>query len=328
MSCSASGLSTSGSTPRATTRSRAMIEPYCSSTARTCSVSAAALTSEESAYSTSGAGPPPARCGAKSAVTSSTRSWRCAWMAARACGGIVVHRLHGDAGLGEEGGQVRGALAVRERQLHRPGRRGWRCARSAATARRRTAAARAAGPRMQRREQRAALAQVLAELLGEHGEDGVHAYGGPAADELHERILQRPGAGARADRLRRARGDHRAVGDHDDLIAQLAHLVHHVAGEQHAVPGIAQLAQQRAQRAHRHDVQAVGGLVEDEVARVVHQRARQRGLQALALREALGTPVGELLHLQQLDAVRRRAGARPRAAGRAARRSTGCSRAP
>ena len=35
--------------------------------------------------------------------------------------------------------------------------------------------------------------------------------------------------------------------------------------------------------------------------RPVHQRTRQRGLELLALREALGQPIRERLHLQQLD---------------------------
>jgi hypothetical protein len=54
---------------------------------------------------------------------------------------------------------------------------------------------------------------------------------------------------------------------------------------------VAQAAQRVAQRARGQHVQAVGGLVQDDVRRVVHQRARQRGLHALALAEALGAAV-------------------------------------
>ncbi len=65
------------------------------------------------------------------------------------------------------------------------------------------------------------------------------------------------------------------------------------------MPGLAQRSEQAAQGAHRHDIQPVGGLVQHQVARPVHERAGERGLDALPLREALGAAVGEFLHLQE-----------------------------
>ena len=66
-------------------------------------------------------------------------------------------------------------------------------------------------------------------------------------------------------------------------------------------PSRLQLSQEIAQAARGHDVEAVGRLVEHDVARIVHQRARDRGLDALALREALGAAIGDVAHLQRLD---------------------------
>ena len=53
-------------------------------------------------------------------------------------------------------------------------------------------------------------------------------------------------------------------------------------------------AQQLAQRADAHDVEPVGGLVEQDRLRVVDQRARDRDLHPLALREALRAAIGDV----------------------------------
>ena len=62
-----------------------------------------------------------------------------------------------------------------------------------------------------------------------------------------------------------------------------------------------QAEDQLAQGARRHDVEAVGGLVQQHVARRVHQRAGQCHLGALALGKALGAPVGEVAHAELGD---------------------------
>ena len=56
------------------------------------------------------------------------------------------------------------------------------------------------------------------------------------------------------------------VRDHHDAVTQRGDLLHDVAGEDHAAALAAQLAQEVAQAARGHHVQAVGRLVEDHVA--------------------------------------------------------------
>ena len=73
-----------------------------------------------------------------------------------------------------------------------------------------------------------------------------------------------------------------------------------MAGEQHAASFGFQVAHEGAQAARGHHVEAVGGFVEDHVFRIVHQRARDRGLDALALREPLGAAVEDVAHLQRI----------------------------
>ena len=63
---------------------------------------------------------------------------------------------------------------------------------------------------------------------------------------------------------------------------------------------VAQPAQRLAQRTRGQHVEAIGRLVEDQVRRVVNDRARQRRLHALALREAFGAAVEQRLHLEHV----------------------------
>ncbi len=130
------------------------------------------------------------------------------------------------------------------------------------------------------------------------------------ADGGDERVLERGGAEARAQRLRRAGGDDRPLVHDHDVVAQRGDLLHDVAREQDAVPGAAQLLDQRAQGARRHHVEPVRRLVEQQVLRRVHQRARERDLDALALREALRAAVGDRAEVElgdeRLDARRER----------------------
>jgi hypothetical protein len=92
-----------------------------------------------------------------------------------------------------------------------------------------------------------------------------------------------------------------AARDHDHAVTQIIHFVHEMAGKQNAPAFVAQVEQQLAHSPGGDHVQSVGGLVQQNVRRLVHNRARQRGLHALAEREALGAPVGDGFHSQQLD---------------------------
>ncbi len=92
-----------------------------------------------------------------------------------------------------------------------------------------------------------------------------------------------------------------AVGDDADVVAERGDFLHDMAGKQHAAAGVFQLQNQSAQRARRHDVEAVRRLVEQHVLRVVHERAGERDLGALTLRKALGATVGKVLDLKQLE---------------------------
>src|SRR5262245_38895129 len=63
----------------------------------------------------------------------------------------------------------------------------------------------------------------------------------------------------------------------------------------------AQLFQQAAQASHCHDIQSVGGLIQQDIAWPVYERSSQRGLDSLSLRKSLRNAVGKLAHLEQLD---------------------------
>jgi hypothetical protein len=125
--------------------------------------------------------------------------------------------------------------------------------------------------------------------------------------QLHEGLLEVVLPGAGVELGHRAFG-HRAAVRHDHhVVAEAFHLLHDVGGEHDALAVlVAQPAQGVAQRARGQHVQAVGRLVEDDVGRVVHQRARQRRLHALALAEAVGAPVQQRPHVQHLGQKFRR----------------------
>ena len=56
-----------------------------------------------------------------------------------------------------------------------------------------------------------------------------------------------------------------------------------------------------AHGARAHHVEAVRGLVEQDVLGVVHERTRQRHLGPLAVREAGGAAVRDVLHVEQRE---------------------------
>ena len=110
----------------------------------------------------------------------------------------------------------------------------------------------------------------------------------PANAKRDERLLEIVVAAAPAQLVDAALG-HRAPVRHDHhVVAQALHLLHDVRAKDNALAVlVAQLAQRLAQAANGLHVEAVGRLVEDDVRRVVNQRARERRLHALALAEAL-----------------------------------------
>jgi hypothetical protein len=90
------------------------------------------------------------------------------------------------------------------------------------------------------------------------------------------------------------------VRHHHHAIAEALHLLHDVRREHDALARfVAQRAQDVAQRPGGHHVQPVGGFVEHDVGRVVHQRACERRLHPLALAEAVGAAVEQRLHVEQ-----------------------------
>ncbi len=121
------------------------------------------------------------------------------------------------------------------------------------------------------------------------------------------------------------RDDPAAAQDHD-RIAERRDFLHHVRAEEQALAAAPQFAQQVAQRADAHDVETVGGLVEQDRLRVVDERARDRHLHPLALREALRAAIGDGRDAERANELVDPRLERDRRRGRAARRSSGCSR--
>ena len=66
-------------------------------------------------------------------------------------------------------------------------------------------------------------------------------------------------------------------------------------------PSSRKSADDGAHGARAHHVEAVGGFVEQDVLRVVHERARQRHLRALAMREAGRAPIRDRAHVEQIE---------------------------
>ena len=129
----------------------------------------------------------------------------------------------------------------------------------------------------QDRVERRAVAERVLHLLAE--DDAASAPAGvirslPARARPAPRTRPR-GSGARSARAARpaCRTRRPAARDDDDRVAQRRHFLHHVAREQHAAALGAQAADDVAHRARAHDVEPVGRLVEQHVAR---DRARAR----------------------------------------------------
>src|SRR5580704_3761425 len=82
-------------------------------------------------------------------------------------------------------------------------------------------------------------------------------------------------------------------------IAERGHFLHYVRGEQDAAPLRFQVLQDIAQVADRHDIEPVGGLVEDEIGRAMYKCAGESRFDPLPLGETLGAAIDEALHAER-----------------------------
>lgn len=89
-----------------------------------------------------------------------------------------------------------------------------------------------------------------------------------------------------------------AAGQDDDAVGERSDLLHDVARQQDAAALGAQPPQEVAHGAAGRHIEPVGGLVEHDIVRPVHQGAAERDLHLLAAGKALGPPVNEILHAQ------------------------------
>src|SRR6185437_13549177 len=84
-------------------------------------------------------------------------------------------------------------------------------------------------------------------------------------DQLHEGLLEARLPGLLAQGVGGPLGDDATTRDDDHVITQRADFLHDVCGKEHATTIVPQAAQEFAQAARGHDVQAVGGLIEQHV---------------------------------------------------------------
>jgi hypothetical protein len=99
-----------------------------------------------------------------------------------------------------------------------------------------------------------------------------------------------PAADARLELARRAQGDDPARVDERDPVGHLG-LLHVVGREEHRPPGVGQRRAPGPRSPARVDVEAERGLVEEEDARVGHERSGELELAALAPGQLLREPV-------------------------------------
>ena len=151
---------------------------------------------------------------------------------------------------------------------------------------------------MVRRSRTMSAISFLATTPMRAGADSVRAMAvtrrGPRrSQEPDESVLEHGLAGLR-DQLGGGPGrDDPAVAQDHDRIAERRDFLHHVRAEEEAFAAAPQFAQQVAQRANAHDVETVGGLVEQDRLRVMDERARDGDLHPLALRKSLRAAIGD-----------------------------------
>ncbi len=120
----------------------------------------------------------------------------------------------------------------------------------------------------------------------------------PGTDDLEEHFFHVLFAGPLAQFGQGALGQQPAAMDDPDAVADLFDLVHHVRGVDHRLPPRPAFLHEADDRAGRRDIEPEGRLVKDHDRRIVHQRARDRGLLLHAGREVLAAAVEELVHVQ------------------------------
>ena len=106
---------------------------------------------------------------------------------------------------------------------------------------------------------------------------------------------------ATGDGLERALGAQPPVGDDHHVVDGLCHFGQQVGGDQHGLALSGQVAHEVAEPGDPLGVQAVGGLVEDEDARVADQRAGQFEALAHAEGEAADLALGVTLQADELE---------------------------
>ena len=116
--------------------------------------------------------------------------------------------------------------------------------------------------------------------------------------------------------------DELALADEGDAVADALHLGQHVRREEHRLPGVARLVDERVELVLHQRVEARGGLVEDEQLRPVHERLDEAELALVAGREvgrpcASGRSRAARRARHDVASRRRRAGWRGSAASRA-----------
>ena len=120
-------------------------------------------------------------------------------------------------------------------------------------------------------------------------------------DRLDEGFFEVGRTGRRTNTVRAVMDRDLAGRDDDDLVAECGDFLHDMAGE------TARICRRRVAVGSDHAVPAwpshptVGRFVQDDVLRLVHQRARQRHFGFLTLRESLGPPIGEVVDIELVD---------------------------
>ena len=137
------------------------------------------------------------------------------------------------------------------------------------------------------------------------------AHAGTASfdDQRQERVFERRGAfaGLAVQLVERALGDQPAAGDDADAVGHALGDFQDMRGHDHGAAVRDALAQHRFDLTRGRGIEAGERLVEDDHARVVHQRAGERHLLAHALGESLATFVdvaAEIEPVQQLERAR------------------------
>ena len=110
-----------------------------------------------------------------------------------------------------------------------------------------------------------------------------------------------PAAGAGGELGQRGLGDRAPARDHDDLVGGLGDLGQHVAGDEHGAALGGERAQEVAQPADALRVEAVGGLVEHQHARVAEQGGGEPEPLAHAERVAAGAAVRRVREPDELE---------------------------